>query len=97
MHRHTASADPRHQGGEGVAGTPGVLLRSQKTARAEATNNTPRSQMSSVAGDTEFFSLFEEELGGTRPDRLYEVRPQEGNQRHTVEQTVDNRALRSVA
>ena len=52
-------------------------LRSQKTARAEATNNAPRSQKSSVAGDTEFFSLYEEELGGTRPDRLYEVRPQE--------------------
>ena len=26
MHRHTARADPRHQGGEGVAGTPGVRL-----------------------------------------------------------------------
>ena len=64
-------------------------LRSQKTARAEATNNAPRSQMSSVAGDTEFFSLFEDELGGTRPDRLYEVRPQERDQRHTVEQIVD--------
>ena len=24
MHRHTARADPRHQGGEGVAGTPGA-------------------------------------------------------------------------
>ena len=64
-------------------------LRSQKTARAEATNNAPRSQMSSVAGDTEFFSLFEDELGSTRPDRLYEVRPQERDQRHTVEQIVD--------
>ena len=64
-------------------------LRSQKTARAEATNNAPRSQMSSVAGDTELFSLCEDELGGTRPDRLYEVRPQERDQRHTVEQIVD--------
>ena len=64
-------------------------LRSQKTARAEATNNALRSQMSSVAGDTEFFSLYEDELGGTRPDRLYEVRPQERDQRHTVEQIVD--------
>ena len=26
VHRHTARADPRHQGGEGVAGTPGVRL-----------------------------------------------------------------------
>ena len=64
-------------------------LRSQKTARAEATNTAPRSQTTSVAGDTEFFSLFEEELGGTRPDRMYEVRPQERDQRHTVEQIVD--------
>ena len=64
-------------------------LRSQKTARAEATNNAPRSQMSSVAGDTELFSLYEDELGGTRPDRLYEVRPQERDQRNTVEQIVD--------
>ena len=43
-----------------------------------------------MAGDTEFFSLYEEELGGTRPDRLYEVRPQERVQRRTVEQNVDN-------
>ena len=43
-------------------------LRSQKTARAEATNNALRSWKTSVAGDTEFFSLYEEDLGGTRPD-----------------------------
>ena len=41
-------------------------------------------------GNTEFFSLYEEELGGTRPDGLYEVRPQGRVQRHTVEQIVDN-------
>ena len=29
------------------------------------------------------------ELGGTRPDRLFEVRPQERDQRHTVDQIVD--------
>ena len=66
-----------------------TALRRQKTARAEATNNAPRSQMSSVAGDTELFSLYEDELVGTRPDRMYEVRPQERDQRHTVEQIVD--------
>ena len=55
----------------------------------EATNDALRSQTTSVAGDTEFFSLYEEELGGTRPDRLYEVRPQERDQLHTVEQIVD--------
>ena len=43
-----------------------------------------------MAGDTQFFSLYEEELGGTRPDRLVEVRPQERVQRRTVGQIVDN-------
>ena len=44
--------------------------RGLKTARAEATYDALRSQRTSVAGDTEFFSLYEEELGGTRLDRL---------------------------
>ena len=35
------------------------------------------------------FSLFEEELGATRPDRLSDVRPQERVQRHTVEHLTD--------
>ena len=61
----------------------------QRTASAEATYDALPSQTTSVAGDTEFFSLYEEELGGTRPDRLYEVSPQERDQRRTVEQTVD--------
>ena len=43
-----------------------------------------------MAGDTEFFSLYEEELGGTRPDQLFEVRPQERDQRRTVVQIVDS-------
>ena len=47
--------------------------RQQTTARAEATNDALRSQTTSVARDTEFFSLYEEELGSTRPDRLFEV------------------------
>ena len=38
--------------------------RGQRTASAEATYDALWSQMTSVAGDTEFFSLFEEELGG---------------------------------
>ena len=33
-------------------------------ASAEATYDALRSQTTSVAGDTEFFSLYEEELGG---------------------------------
>ena len=64
--------------------------RGQRTASAEATNYALRSQTTSVAGDTEFFSLYEEELGSTRPDRLSEVRPQGRVQRHTVEQIVDS-------
>ena len=43
-----------------------------------------------MAGDTEFYSLFEDELGGTRPDQLFEVRPLERDQRRTVEQIVDS-------
>ena len=42
---------------------------------------------------TQHFSLDDDdsvpELGGSRPDRLYEVRPQEQVQRRTVEQIVD--------
>ena len=64
--------------------------RGQRTASAEAAYDAPRSQTTSVAGDTEFFSLYEEELGSTRPDRHYEVRPQDRVQRRTVEQIVDN-------
>ena len=37
----------------------------------------------------EFFSLYEEELGGTRPDRLAGVRPQVRVLPRTVEQIVD--------
>ena len=74
-----ALADARHH----------TVPRGHTTARAEATYDALRSQMTRVAGDTEFFSLFEE-LGGTRPDRLFEVRPQERDQRRTVEQIVDN-------
>ena len=61
-------------------------LRSQKTARTEATYDALRSQMHSVAGDTEFFSMFEEELSGRRrPSPLVEVRPQDRVKRHTVD------------
>ena len=42
-----------------------------------------------MALDTEFFPLYEEELGGTRPDRLAGVRPQVRVLQHTVEQIVD--------
>ena len=42
-----------------------------------------------MAGDTAFFSLYEEELGDTRPDRLAGVRPQVRVLQRTVEQIVD--------
>ena len=62
-------------------------LRSQRTARAEATNNTLWSQMTSVGSSSR---CAREELGGTRPDRLIEVRPQERDQWCTVVQIVDS-------
>ena len=36
-----------------------------------------------------FFDLYDEDTEGARPDRLAGVRPQERDQRHTVEQIVD--------
>ena len=52
-------------------------LRSQKTARGEATNNALRSWKNSLAGDTEFFSLFGAELSGKRPEAFAEHRLQD--------------------
>ena len=59
-------------------------LRGQNTARTrEATYYTSKT---SVAGDTAFFSLFDEEDAewGTRPTPLSEVWPQDGMMRHAV-------------
>ena len=39
--------------------------------------------------DSVYFDLFDEDPEGARPDRLVGVRPQERDQRHTVEQIVD--------
>ena len=53
------------------------------------TNDAPRGQTTyRETEEPELFTLFEEELGGTRPDRLSDVRPQERVQRRTVEQLV---------
>ena len=53
------------------------------------TNDAPRGQTTArETEEPELFTLFEEELGGTRPDRLSDVRPQERVQRRTVEQLV---------
>ena len=64
--------------------------RRPKTARAETTDDALRSQRNSVAGETELFSLYEDDLGAARPDRLAGVRPQERITRRTVEQIVDS-------
>ena len=64
--------------------------RRQTTARAEAANNALRSQRNSVAVDTELFSLYEDELEETRPDRLAGVRPKERVSQQTLEQMVDS-------
>ena len=54
------------------------------------THDAPRSQKTvNSKREAELFSLFEEELGSTRPDRLSDVRPQERVQRHTVEHLTD--------
>ena len=51
--------------------------RGQRTATAEATHDAPRSQFAvDVAGGTELFQLYEDELNGVRPPPLAEVRPQ---------------------
>ena len=66
-------------------------LRGQNTARTrEATYYTSKT---SVAGDTAFFSLFDEEdaVWGTRPTGLVEPQgPQERVQRHAVEQMIES-------
>ena len=66
-------------------------LRGQKTASGrEATYYTSKT---SVAGDTAFFSLFDEEdaVWGTRPTGLVEPRgPQERIQRHTAEPMIES-------
>ena len=53
------------------------------------TNDAPRGQTTArETEEPELFTLCEEELGSTRPDRLSDVRPQERVQRRTVEQLV---------
>ena len=78
--------DERHHGSGRSA--PPYRPTGTDDCQAEATCDALRSQTTSVARDTEFFSLYEEELGGTQPDRLFEVKPQE--RRRTVVQIVDN-------
>ena len=54
------------------------------------TYDAPRSQMTANSReDSVLFDLFDEDSEGARPDRLAGVRPQERDQRHTVEQIVD--------
>ena len=54
------------------------------------TNDAPRGQTTArVTMESELFQLYEEELGGTRLDRLSDVRPPERVQRHTMEHLTD--------
>ena len=54
------------------------------------TCDAPRSQMTANSReDSVYFDLFDEYTEDARPDRLVGVRPQERDQRHTVEQIVD--------
>ena len=65
----------------------------QRAARAEATNDAPRSQVTNVAGDpgTEFFAMSEDSdvVGGGLPPSLVDVRRQGPVLQRTVEQIVD--------
>ena len=66
-------------------------LRGQNTARTR--EETYYTSKTSVAGDTAFFSLFDEEdaVWGMRPTGLVEPRgPQERIQRHTAEQMIES-------
>ena len=56
--------------------------RGQKTARAEATNDTSKER---VAGDVVYFELFDEDTAGLRPGPVLDPRPQEQVLQHTVE------------
>ena len=54
------------------------------------TYDAPRSQMTANSReDSVYFDLYDEDTEGAWPDRLVGVRPQERDQRHTVEQIVD--------
>ena len=78
-------------GGEGSDASVHVALaeanhhtapRGQKTARAEATNDTSKER---VAGDAVYFELFDDDTAGLRPGPVLDPRPQERVLQHTVE------------
>ena len=78
---------------DGGGGCASSFLWTQRAARAEATNDAPRSQMTNVAGDpgTEFFAMSEDSdvVGGGLPPSLVDVRRQGRVLQRTVEQIVD--------
>ena len=66
-----------------------ALHHSASKGAGPETHDAPRSQKTvNSMSEAELFTLFEEELGGTRPGRLSDVRPQERVQRRNVEQLV---------
>ena len=72
-------------------GTQHFFLDEDNVPELPGTNDAPRGQTTArETEEPELFTLFEEKLGGTRPDRLSDVRPQERVPRRTVEQIVDS-------
>ena len=67
-----------------------ALHHSSFRGAGPVTYDAPRSQRTANSReDSVYFDLFDEDTEGARPDRLAGVRPQERDQRHTVEQIVD--------
>ena len=66
------------------------MARAGRWERAVLHGHVPEHPTPQAAG-TEYFSLDDEDVpvAGSRPDRLYEVRPQERAQRRTVQQIVE--------
>ena len=67
-----------------------ALHHSSFRSAGPETYDAPRSQMTANSReDSVYFDLYDEYTEGARPDRLVGVRPQERDQRHTVEHIVD--------
>ena len=68
-----------------------ALHHSSFRGAGSETYDAPRSQRTANSReDSVYFDLFDEDTEGARPDRLVGVRPQERDQRRTVEQIVDS-------
>ena len=70
-------------------GTPPALVVATRAAERACSPGSGPACGARATVEPDLFQLCEEEPGGSRPDRLAGVRPQERVQRHTVEQIVD--------